>query len=78
MLAIALFAVVQYLLFDTLNKIKEQESIDIFQQGYTQGIVDSVSSLFEQTQNCEIAEISIGNNTRKIVDLSCVKAEDIP
>ena len=77
-LAIGLFSVVQYVVFDKLNESKEQDMIRIFQQGYDQGVVDSVNLLYEQTQNCKVAEISIGNLTRNILDLSCLDSENIP
>ena len=77
-LAIGLFSVAQYVVFDKLNESKEQEMIKIFQLGYDQGIFDSVNLLFEQTKNCNVAEISIGNVTRNILDLSCLDSEKIP
>ena len=77
-LAIALFSALQYVVFDKLNELKQQDMLNVFQQGYEQGVADSLNLLHEQTQNCQVAEITIGNITKNILDFSCVNRQQIP
>jgi len=71
-LAVALFLVIQYVLFDQVQESRNQEKIESFQQGYNQGLTDAVNEIFIQTEDCLVSSITIGNYTRNIVDYSCL------
>jgi len=71
-LAVALFLVLQYVLFDQIQESRNQEKMESFQQGYTQGLTDAVTEIFIQTEDCLVSSITIGNYTRNIVDYSCL------
>lgn len=54
------------------NAVNEQKIMDSYKEGYTAGIYDSVLSLYEQTNNCQLATLFVGNFSKQIVDLACI------
>ena len=72
-LAGALFLVAQYIVFDKLAESKQKEMLDVYQRGYDNGLKDAVTTLYEQTQNCQKTSITLGNLTKEVFDFSCLK-----
>jgi regulatory protein YycI of two-component signal transduction system YycFG len=57
-----------YIIFEKLQMMQQQA----FQTGYSQGFQDAVISLYQQTNNCRVTTIRIGNVTREIIDANCL------
>lgn len=50
----------------------EQRNFESFQSGYENGLVDGVSTIFTQTDDCETSIITVGNFSKQIVDVLCL------
>jgi len=64
-----------YFLLEGLSEKKYQDSVDNFINGYDEGVRDSISSLYNNTENCNIVPIFIENKTRNLIDFSCIENE---
>jgi hypothetical protein len=71
-LAIALFLLIQYLLFDQMLESRNHEITESFQEGYVEGAADAISEIFVQIEDCQISSLTIGNYTKSIIDYSCL------
>jgi len=74
-LALLLIVSVGYIIFERFQEAQQQLYLQAAQSGYNKGIQDTVVSLYQQTNNCQLTTINIGNVTRQIVDVECVKAK---
>jgi archaellum component FlaF (FlaF/FlaG flagellin family) len=72
-LAVLLVASIIYIGADKWQDKRQQELTAVYQQGYSQGITDAVTALYQQTQECKITTINLGNITRQVVDVDCVR-----
>ena len=72
-LAALLVASLIYIGVDKWQDKRQQELITVYQQGYSQGITEAVTALYQQTQECKTTTINIGNITRQVVDADCVR-----
>ena len=72
-LAAALVLFSAYIVFDKLAESRQKEMSEIYQKGYEQGIKDSVTTLYEQTQNCQTLTITLENLTKNLFDLACLQ-----
>lgn len=72
-LVILLGISVFYIVFDAVQRQRTQELVAIYQQGYDQGLTDAVLTLYQQTEGCNAAVINIGNVTRQVLDVDCLK-----
>jgi len=78
-LSIALFLTIQYFLLNDWLELTEQRIEEGFQFGYEQGLIDGVSQIIIETQNCQFATISVNNLTRQVIDINCVlQTEESP
>ncbi len=64
-----------YIIMDKYLELRERENIETFRQAYTQGVIDTITSLIKQTENCNPTTINFGNFTREIVDKACINKE---
>ena len=68
-----------YIILDKYSEMQINESQNSFELGYNSGIADSINAILEETDNCNIASISVNNFTRDVIDLSCLSfEEDLP
>lgn len=74
-LAIALGIAIGYILFDKYNELRGREIFGAYREGYNQGVTDTITSLIQQTQDCSSVNINLGNFTRKVIDINCLKNE---
>lgn len=74
-LGVLLVLSVGYIVFDSVQKQRNQEMVTVYRQGYNQGLTDAVVTLYRQTENCNAAVINIGNVTRQVVDTGCLRKE---
>lgn len=53
---------------------QQQQMFDTYQNGYNQGMTDSIKQLFQGTANCQQpTSIWIGNNTKQLIDVACLQ-----
>jgi len=71
-LAVGLGLVLLFFGIDKLAQATQEQIDESFQQGYEQGAVDFVSTLFRQTDDCRITPIFLNNLTRSVVDVACI------
>ena len=72
-LIVLLLFLVQYIIYDNFIQQMEVDLVNAFQDGYQQGLIDAVSEIFMQTENCVVTTITIGNLTKNVVDYSCLE-----
>ena len=70
-LIILSFVLIQYIVYDFFIKQMEVELVKAFQDGYQQGLIDAVSEIFKQTEDCAVSNIAVGNFSKNIIDYSC-------
>ncbi len=73
-LSVALFALGQYLIYERTTQSRMQEIAGAYQSGYNKGLSDAATAIYNQTENCHTTTLTIGNLTKTILDLSCLKA----
>jgi len=74
-LSVVLFLVAQYIIIDKVTEKRQEEMLQVFQEGYEEGLTDAVTALFDQTQNCQTTTITLNNFTKEILDYSCLQFE---
>jgi len=75
-LAVTLSVVfVWFVVFDNYVIPSIQQNMNLaYQNGYDQGVNDSITELFQQTANCQQpTSIWIGNNTKQLIDVACLQ-----
>lgn len=70
-----LFALAQYLIYEKTIESRQQELSNAYQDGYDKGLTDAAVTVYKQTENCQTTNITIGNLTKTVFDLSCLKVE---
>ena len=74
-LSIAVFALAQYVIYEKIIESRQQELANTYQDGYKKGLIDAAVAVYKQTENCQTTSITIGNFTKTILDVSCLKVE---
>ena len=72
-LSVAIFLILQYVILDKWDEVNQQKAVDAYRTGYDQGLVDAVTTIFGRTQNCQSTTLTIGNLTKQVFDLECLK-----
>lgn len=58
---------------DKLAEETQEQLAQAFQAGYERGATDFVSTLFQQTEDCNITPVHFNNFSKSVVDVSCVQ-----
>lgn len=74
-LSVALFALVQYVIYEKIVESRQQEIAIAYQKGYDKGLTDAAVTIYKQTEDCQSTAITIGNLTKNVLDLSCLKIQ---
>ena len=74
-LVIVLVFVLNYFLLDEIFSKNQRQVDEAFISGRDQGIKETITTLFEGTEDCNIIPIFIENSSKKIVDFACVDLE---
>ncbi|MDE1725725.1 MAG: hypothetical protein KGH89_00480 [Thaumarchaeota archaeon] len=74
-LSVALFVSAQYIIYEKITESRQQELANAYQGGYKNGLTDAAVAVYKQTENCQTTTVTIGNLTKTIFDVSCLKAE---
>jgi len=72
-LAVLLVAAVGYIAWGEYQQQQYNIALSAYKQGYTQGVTDTTTTLYQYTDGCGAAKLYLDNVTRQVVDLDCVK-----
>ena len=79
-LAISVFLLGQYVILEKWIDTSFEERTMIFQEGfangYDKGLTDIVTTIFYNLQGCTPTDISLHNDTKYIIDVSCLNSEN--
>lgn len=67
-----LFLLVQYVLLEKLVDVRLEEKIKFYEDGYEQGLIDAVVTIFQNTEDCKTTSLTIGNLTKHVFDITCL------
>lgn len=70
-LGISLIITVNFLILDKWLDSRVNELSAIYQQGYDDGLGESVTTIFTQTEDCQVTTIWVGNFSKAIIDFAC-------
>jgi len=73
-LVVLLVAALGYIGWGMYQEQRYDDALAGYKEGYTQGVTDATSTLYQYTENCGAAKLFLGNVTRQVVDADCVKA----
>ena len=74
-LAISLIVTLQYLVLDKWMTSMDENTSQNIQNAYDQGIIDTISAIYNESENCQGVPITVGNLTKTIFDVSCLNIE---
>lgn len=74
-LSTSLFILIQYVIYEKIVESRQQELSTAYQNGYNKGLTDAATAVYKQTENCQATTVTIGNLTKSIIDLSCLKVQ---
>lgn len=66
-----LFIILQFYLLDYWGQQRLLEDAEVFQKGYNWGLENAVFTIFNNTQDCNVTIIFVGNSSKQIIDFSC-------
>jgi hypothetical protein len=72
-LAVILAAVLGLNVWGAYKQSQIVQLQSVANQGYNIGVSDALATAYQQTSNCQVTTLSIGNATRRIVDFDCVQ-----
>ncbi len=72
-LVVLLLIAVGYIIYDKVQQKRQAQLYNALQQGYNQGLYNAVVSLYQQTEECKVTAITLGNLTRQVVDVACIQ-----
>ena len=72
-LAVLLVLAVGYIIVDKVQRARTTQLLTTYRQGYQQGLIDTVLTLYQQTEKCQTTTINTGNATRRVVDVTCLQ-----
>jgi len=78
LLVAGVFLTINYVVIDKWFEVKISEKDLVFQSGYQAGLEKAVATLFYNTDQCNVTTINYGNDTRTIIDVSCVTSNNNP
>lgn len=74
-LSVALFSLGQYVIYEKITESRQQDLVNTYQAGYNKGLTDAIVAVYKQTENCQTTTITLGNLTKTVFDISCLKLE---
>ena len=72
------FIIFQFFLLDFWEQQRIEESAIAFQRGFDFGLENAVFTIYNNTENCQITTISVGNDSKKLVDFTCNLSDYLP
>ena len=77
-MGIGLIVMVQYIILDKWLENQQLGALEDSRNSYNLGVIDTMSSIYQQTEDCSIATIILGNFTKDIIDLKCLELLNSP
>ena len=72
-LAITLVAAVSYIIWGKVQQSYQLQLQEAAQWGANQGLQQTVVSLFQQTDKCQVATLYYDNVSRQVIDIACLQ-----
>ena len=76
-LSVCILLLVIFVGFSSYETWQQNKITTAFNQGatlgYNQGVTDAVTQVYQETDSCEPIPIFIGDNTKYIIDTSCLE-----
>jgi hypothetical protein len=74
-LLILFILLLSYVAYNEYSWQQYQGLIGAAQVGYSQGVVDTVAKLYEETEACQPVPVALGNLTKYVIDVSCLQTQ---
>jgi len=75
-LLILFIILVSYVAYNEYNWYTYQNMLGAAQAGYDQGVLDTVSKLYTETETCQPVPVILGNYTKYVIDVSCLQSQE--
>ncbi len=75
-LLVALAASLFYIAYGEYSKLESQKIRSAFDLGYRQGVTDTVTKLYEESESCQPVPVFLGNRTKNVIDVSCLVTQE--
>ncbi|MBR9690388.1 hypothetical protein GOV08_01760 [Candidatus Woesearchaeota archaeon] len=72
-LLVVLIVIGGFWLVGKYNIYKISKQNEVFVAGYNQGVSDAIVKLYQDTEDCNVASVFIGNLTRRVADVECIE-----
>lgn len=72
-IAAGLIVAVGYIGWDKYQESRQLQLQQAFQVGANQGLQQTVVSLFQQTNGCQVATLTFGEEQRQVIDIACLQ-----
>ena len=72
-LCIFLAASLSYIASTEYRQGQQEKLQQAYLQGYNQGVTAAVATLYQQTNNCQVTSIFMGESQRQIIDVACLQ-----
>lgn len=74
LLLLALFIIlISYVAYNEYNRALFNNMMDAARAGYDQGVIDTVSLIYQEAEDCQLVPLTLDNTTRHLVDVSCLE-----
>ena len=77
-LIVGIISLSGYIIFEKIYESILINEIKFYQKGYDDGIRDTATVIFEQTENCGVSKLELLNSSKQIIDISCLDLENLP
>jgi hypothetical protein len=74
-LCILLAASLSYIGATEYKQSQQEKLQQAYVQGYNQGVTNAVSSLYQQTNNCQAVNIFMGESSKQVIDVACLQKQ---
>lgn len=73
-LAAGLFIAAQYIILDSYVDANQRLAEEAYRSGYDAGLGDAAATIYQETEGCRAATVTIYNLTKNIIDQRCAAA----
>ena len=74
-LALLLIVAVAYIVFDKYNEYREQERIDLYRQGFDDGVTTAIGQLVQASLSCQPVPVTFQNITVNMIAVECLQQQ---
>lgn len=73
LLCVLLVASFSYIGATEYKQSQQAKLQQAYVQGYNQGVTSAVTTLYQQTNNCQVTNVFMGESQRQIIDVACLQ-----